>query len=637
MQNGFIKVAAKSPDLRVGDCAYNVGRMIEAVGQAAARGVRLLVFPELAVTGYTCGDLLLQRALLQSAQRELARLCEATRGKNMVVLAGLPVQTGGRLYNCAAVLCEGELLGLVPKRYLPNDTEFYEGRHFSPAPDGAPGTALVCGREVPFGTNLLFACREIPELVLAAELCADLFVGLSPSEYHALAGATVIANLSASDELVSKPAFRRSLVAIQSAKTVSGYVYCSAGRTESTDDVVFSGHCMVAENGSILDEAAPFGSGYAETELDVQRLDAERRRLAAQRPDPGRPYLRVPFSLRVQETALTRRINPYPFLPEGEERAERFDSILAIQCAGLRKRLEHTGAKKAVIGVSGGLDSTLALLVCCRTMREMGRPMTDVLGISMPCFGTTSRTKSNAEALCESLGTSFRTIDIAAAVSQHLADIGHDGKTADVAYENAQARERTQILMDIANAEGGLVIGTGDLSELALGWCTYNGDHMSMYAVNCSVPKTLVRHLVAYIADTGGNGALGAVLRDVLDTPVSPELLPSDGEQIVQKTEDIVGPYELHDFFLYCFVRFGYPPDKIYRLARYAFARQYDPQTIKKWLSAFLRRFFSQQFKRACVPGGPKVGSVSLSPRGDWRMPTDASSTLWMKELEDAQ
>ncbi len=637
MQHGFLKTAARSPELRVADCTFNVDRMIEAVDQAASDGVRLLVFPELSVTGYSCGELFLQRTLLESAKRELLRLCAATRGKNMVVAAGLPVAMSGKLYNCAALMCDGVLLGVVPKSYLPNDTEYYEGRYFAPAP-AFLSEIEIGGEQVPFGRNILFECREMPSFVLAAEICADLFVGLSPSESHALAGATVIVNLSASDELVSKSEFRKNLVAIQSAKTTSAYVYCSAGPDESTDDVVFSGHCLIAENGSVIAEAEAFGCGLAQTELDLERIEAERRRCTAQRPDIAEEYLSVEFSLKPEETRLTREISPWPFLPpEGQKRAQRFENILSIQSAGLRKRLAHTGSKMAVIGVSGGLDSTLALLVSVRAMREMGRPASDVLCISMPCFGTTSRTKSNAQQLCESLGVSFRTIDIAASVRQHLEDIGHDPNQTDTAYENAQARERTQILMDIANAEGGLVIGTGDLSELALGWCTYNGDHMSMYAVNCSVPKTLVRHLVRYIADSDGSAQLQAVLYDILDTPVSPELLPTDGEEIVQKTEDIVGPYELHDFFLYYFVRFGFSPEKLLRLAQYAFADSYTPQVIQKWLGVFLRRFFSQQFKRSCVPNGPKIGSVSLSPRGDWRMPSDAVSSLWLKELENAQ
>ncbi len=635
MRNGFVKVAVKSPVVHVADCIYNVDRMIEAVDEAQAQGVSLLVFPELAVTGYSCGDLLLQGLLLDKAKRELLRLCAATQGKNMVVTVGLPLVVCDKLYNCAAVLCDGVLLGVVPKSYIPNDSEFYEGRHFASAPDFLTEVELG-GELVPFGTDLLFECKELPAFTLAVEICADLFVGLSPSEYHALAGATVIANLSASDELVGKAEFRRNLVAIQSAKTVTGYLYASAGPTESTDDVVFSGHCMIAENGSILAESKPFGAGCAETEIDLERLAAARRRITAERPDRSEEYLCIGFSLDLHETTLTREISPHPFLPAGDAaRAERFENILAIQCAGLQKRLAHTGTKKVLLGVSGGLDSTLALLVCCRTMAAMGRPMTDVLGISMPCFGTTARTKSNAETLCESLGVSFRTIDIQKSVNQHLADIGHDGTTTDVAYENAQARERTQILMDVANSEGGLVIGTGDLSELALGWCTYNGDHMSMYAVNCSIPKTLVRYLVRHVADTMGNDTLKTVLYDVLDTPVSPELLPAENDEIVQKTEDIIGPYELHDFFLYYFVRFGFTPRKILRMANYAFGDAYAAATIKKWLTVFLRRFFTQQFKRACVPNGPKVGSVSLSPRGDWRMPTDAVSAMWLKELED--
>ncbi|MEG0912874.1 MAG: NAD(+) synthase [Oscillospiraceae bacterium] len=634
MQNGFLKVAAKSPEVRVADCNFNADRIIEAIEQAHRSNVSLLLFPELSITAYSCEDLFLQELLLENAKLSLMRICRETKGKDMVVAVGLPLAVENRLYNCAAVMSGGKILGVVPKSSLPNDTEFYEGRYFA-EPMQRLGEAEICGERYPFGTDILFCCREMPEFVLGVELCADLFSTLSPGAYHSLAGATVIANLSASDELVCKPEFRRQLVEVQSAKNTGAYVYCSAGRTESTDDVVFSGHILIAENGNIIAESRPFAEGYAETELDLERLCSERKRATSSRQTADKEYLKVEFSLRPRELELTRKISPYPFLPDNDsERGDRFEDILNIQCAALQKRFEHTRSKTAVIGVSGGLDSTLALLVAERTFRQMGKPATDIMGISMPCFGTTSRTKSNAETLCDILKVSFKTIDITKSVSQHLQDIGHDGTTPDVTLENAQARERTQVLMDTTNLISGLVIGTGDLSELALGWCTYNGDHMSMYSVNCSIPKTLVRHLVRYIADSSGDEKLKKVLYDIVDTPVSPELLPSDGERMVQKTEDLIGPYELHDFFLYYFVRYGFTPKKILYLAEYAFKGIYDADTIKKWLREFLRRFFTQQFKRTCVPNGPKVGSVSLSPRGDWRMPSDAVSAMWAEDLK---
>lgn len=634
MKDGFVKVAAASPDIKVADCVYNTSQIKRVIDSAAARGVAVLVLPELCVTGYTCDDLFTQPLLLTGAEESLFDIAAHTKGKEMLVLLGIPLKHNGLLYNTAAALCDGELLGVVPKTFVPAYGEFYEQRYFACAPSEMQRVVLH-GRHYPFGTQLLFRCSSIPELVVAAEICEDFFVAVSPGARHATAGATVLANLSASNELAGKPAFRRKLVEMQSVNNTCGYIYCSAGDTESTTDVVFSAHNIIAENGTLLAESKPFGEGYAESEIDVRRLTAERLRETSVRKSSAHGnYEMIDFCLSVKETALSRTFEPQPFVPDDvQEWAQRCKEIINIQCSGLRKRMEHTGMRKAVIGVSGGLDSTLALLITCRTMQQMGRPMTDVIGVSMPCFGTTARTKSNAQKLCELMGVDFREIDITASVTQHLHDIGHSMDDTDTTFENAQARERTQVLMDVSNMENGLVIGTGNLSELALGWSTYNGDHMSMYAVNCGVPKTLVRHLVWFISDHSGD-ALKAVLCDVLDTPISPELLPVDGAQIAQRTEDLIGPYELHDFFLYYFVRWGYEPQKIVRVAVIAFAGRYETIEIVKWLKSFLRRFFNNQFKRSCVPNGPKVGSVGLSPRGDWRMPSDASFALWMEQLK---
>ncbi|MEA4911690.1 MAG: NAD(+) synthase [Oscillospiraceae bacterium] len=633
MKDGFLKVASASPDVRVADCEYNTDKIIECIEKAERRRIRLLALPELAITAYSCGDLFLQPTLLEAAKRALLRVTDATKGKNLIAVVGLPVAVNGLLYNAAAVVCGGAILGVVPKSFIPNYSEFYEGRYFSEAPQ--ENTEIpVGGHLVPFGAKQIFRCREMPDFQLAVEICEDLFTAASPCVWHTKAGATVVVNPSASDEVVTKADFRRKLVSIQSTKMGCAYVYCSAGPGESTEDVVFSAHDMIAENGAILAESAPFGEGWCETEVDVQRLMNERLRTTSVRDgDPPKGYLYTDFSLRAEQTALTRRVDAHPFVPSDDAvRAVRCEDIFNIQCAGLAKRVEHTRCAAAVIGVSGGLDSTLALLVACRAYKKLGRAPSGIIAVSMPCFGTTRRTKSNAHKLCEALGVTFRETDIGEAVRVHLRDVGHDGSTPDVTFENAQARERTQLLMDIANRENGLVIGTGDLSELALGWCTYNGDHMSMYAVNCSVPKTLVRYLVRYVAD--GDAALHDVLYDILDTPVSPELIPSDGKEMPQRTEDIIGPYELHDFFLYYFVRWSFSPEKILRLAAYAFDGVYDKATIEKWLRLFYKRFFAQQFKRSCVPGGPKVGSVALSPRGDWRMPADAVGALWLSALE---
>ena len=636
MRDGFLKAAALSPALRVADCAYNTQQIIAQLKDAAARGVKLAVFPEFCLTGYTCGDLFLQHTLQQGALTGLQSILDASRELDVVALVGLPLLVRGKLYNVAAVLCRGRLLGLVPKTYLPNYGEFYEKRQLTPGSTEVEWVT-VCGQQVPFGTSLLFRCCEMPSFVLGVEICEDLWSALPPSTFHALAGATVVANLSASDETVGKAEYRRALVQNQSARLLCGYLYASAGHGESTQDMVFGGHDLIAENGTLLSEALPFAGGWAETEIDCQRMESERARNTSFEPS-AEGYQTVEFHLEPTETPLTRWVDPTPFVPHDQRlRAQRCELILKMQADGLAKRLEHARAKTAVIGISGGLDSCLALLVAVRALKQLGRPTTDVLAVTMPCFGTTRRTRSNAEILCDELHVSFREIDIAATVHSHFADIGQDEKVLDVTFENGQARVRTLELMDLANRTGGLVVGTGDLSELALGWATYNGDHMSMYGVNASVPKTLVRHLVQYEADIASSETLKTVLVDILDTPVSPELLPAkENGDIAQKTEDLVGPYELHDFYLYHVLRFGFGPEKIFRLAKAAFAgrAEYPDSVLYKWLRNFYWRFFAQQFKRSCLPDGPKVGSVTLSPRGDWRMPSDAAAALWLAELE---
>ena len=635
MKDGFLKAAALSPSLRVADCVYNTQQILQDLQKAAARGVKLAVFPEFCLTGYTCGDLFLQHTLQQGALAGLQTLLDGSRELDVLALVGLPLMVHGKLYNCAAVFCHGKLLGIVPKTYLPNYGEFYEKRQFTPGSTEIE-TITVCGQDVPFGTSLLFACRQMPSFVLGVELCEDLWSALPPSTFHALAGATVIANLSASDETVGKAEYRRALVENQSARLLCGYLYASAAHGESTQDMVFAGHDLIAENGTLLSEAKPFEGGIAETELDCQRMESERARNTSFEPSRD-GYLTVSFDLEPVETELTRWVDPTPFIPHNvQKRAERCELILKMQADGLAKRLEHAHAKTAVIGISGGLDSCLALLVAVRAMKQLNRPTTDVLAVTMPCFGTTKRTRSNAEILCDELGVSFSEIDIANTVHSHFADIGQDESVLDVTFENGQARVRTLELMDTANHTGGLVVGTGDLSELALGWATYNGDHMSMYGVNAGVPKTLVRHLVRYEADIAATETLKTVLLDILDTPVSPELLPAKDGEITQKTEDLVGPYELHDFYLYHVLRFGFGPAKIFRLAKAAFAGrpEYPDEVLYKWLRNFYWRFFAQQFKRSCLPDGPKIGSVTLSPRGDWRMPSDACAALWLAELE---
>lgn len=635
MKDGFLRVAAASVDVKVADPVYNKESIMKVVRQAAKRHVKVLVLPELAVSAYTCGDLFWQQGLLEESERQLGALIEETKDLSMVIVAGAPLMIRQNLYNCAVFFCEGKILGVVPKHNLPNYSEFYELRHFTPGRREAE-TIRLLGQEVPFGMNLLFCCENMRDLVLACEICEDLWVPMPPSTYHALAGATVICNPSASDETTAKDAYRRELVSSQSARLVCAYIYASAGEGESTQDLVYSGHNMITEYGTVLAESERFVNAYTEAEIDLQRLASDRRKMSTfVTDDGGQPYHRVYFRLEEEETELNRYFSRAPFIPSRkEDRDKRCDEILTIQAMGLKKRLAHTGCRHAVIGISGGLDSTLAVLVTARAFDMLHLPREGIICVTMPCFGTTDRTYSNAVTLTRKLGAELREIRINKAVEQHFADIGHDPEVHDVTYENSQARERTQILMDIANQVNGMVIGTGDMSELALGWATYNGDHMSMYGVNCSVPKTLVRHLVRYYADTTGEEALRDVLLDVLDTPVSPELLPPVDGVISQKTEDLVGPYELHDFFMYYMLRFGFRPTKIFRLARKAFDGEYEDAVIYKWLRTFCWRFFAQHFKRSCLPDGPKVGSVAVSPRGDLRMPSDASPAVWMAELD---
>ncbi len=639
MKHGFVKTAAVTPRIRVAQPEYNAGEIIRLMKEAAGRGAKLIVFPELCITGYTCGDLFLQESLLKSAREALFQIMESTRELDALVFVGLPWEKEGKLYNVAAALNRGEILGMVPKTNLPNYGEFYELRYFAPGNQETDsvwiGQGALEGGYVLFGTDMVFACAELPELVVAAEICEDLWVPEPPSVRHTQTGATVIVNCSASDETVGKEHYREELLRSQSARLVCGYVYANAGEGESTQDLVFGGQNLIAENGVILSRSRRFENGITYGDLDVCRLSGERRRMNTIKSKSNETYTEAGFHLNLEETVLERQVNPHPFIPDGrEEREQRCEEIFSIQAMGLKKRLEHTGCWSAVAGISGGLDSTLALLVTARAFDLLSLPREQIIGVTMPCFGTTDRTYENACKLTKKLGVTLREIDIRESVMAHFWDIGQDPENHDITYENAQARERTQVLMGIANQNGGLVVGTGDMSELALGWATYNGDHMSMYGVNSGVPKTLVRHLVYGYADTCEDPELSEVLLDILDTPVSPELLPPKDGGISQKTEDLVGPYELHDFFLYYVLRFGFSPSKIYRLAKAAFARTYEDEVILKWLRTFYQRFFAQQFKRSCLPDGPKVGSVAVSPRGDLRMPSDACSDIWLKELE---
>ena len=700
MKDGFIKVAAGTPDVQVADCEFNAAEIIKMVREMEAEGAKVMVFPELCITAYTCGDLFWQENLLEEAKVQLVRIAEETADVDAIIFVGLPLEYKGKLYNVAAGLNHGEILGFVPKTYLPNYNEFYEARYFTSGED-VDGTVTIRRSEyglhhdeemtdedvefgleaelealeeedsfeeleeideepdyidedeteefdevdVPISSNILFICQEMPKLKIAAEICEDLWVPNPPSVGHAYHGANLIVNLSASDEVVGKDSYRKSLVSAQSARLLCGYIYATAGEGESTQDVVYGGHNLIAENGTILAESRRFVNGALYADLDIHRLDNERRRMTTCRFAPDLApegqdvfYNEVYFNAGRGVTPLTRKFDSRPFVPGIKvERERRCDEILNIQAMGLKKRLAHIHCQNAVIGLSGGLDSTLALLVTVRAFDMLGMPREKITAVTMPCFGTTDRTYNNACQLSECLGATLKEVNIREAVNLHFRDIGHDPEVHDVTYENGQARERTQILMDIANQSGGIVIGTGDLSELALGWATYNGDHMSMYAVNASVPKTLVRHLVRYYADTCEDAKLSEILLDILDTPVSPELLPPKDGVISQKTEDLVGPYELHDFFLYYMLRWTFPPKKIFRLAQNAFAGEYDDETILKWLKTFYRRFFMQQFKRSCLPDGPKVGSVAVSPRGDLRMPSDACAKLWLKQIEELE
>ncbi|MFA5340655.1 MAG: NAD(+) synthase [Clostridia bacterium] len=634
MHYGFIKASAASPSLKVADCKYNCDNIKETIKKAYKRGVKLIVFPELSITGYTCDDLFSQKLLLDQALNSLLDIVKESEDKEMLIVTGLPIETQGYLYNCAAVIFKGEILGIVPKTHLPNYNEFYESRRFKTAP--LKNMIIdIDNKEIPFGTKLIFQNELMKSFSLAVEICEDLFIPVSPGAFHAMNGATVIANLSASNEILGKADYRRTLVKSQSGKCICAYIYSNSSDQESTTDMVFSGHKMIAENGVILNEAVPFSNDYIEADIDTDRLTHDRLNQISARIqvfDDG--YSIIPFSMKKTDTDIERVIEKHPFIPKDTHiLMERCNQIFSIQTAGLKKRIEHSNSKTAVIGISGGLDSTLALLVTHRAFMEMGRDTSNIVCVSMPCFGTTKRTKDNASKLGKLLNVDFRVIDISMSVKRHLSDIGHDGTTTDTTYENAQARERTQVLMDISNMTNGMVIGTGDLSEQALGWSTYNGDHMSMYNVNTSIPKTLVKYIVRYVADDS-KGRLKDVLYDILDTPISPELIPSLNGEITQKTESIVGPYELHDFFLYNFMRWGFTPKKILMLAGLAFKDDYNSDEIKKWLKVFIQRFFTQQFKRSCSPNGPKVGSVALSPRGDWRMPSDASFSGWMKELD---
>lgn len=641
MQNGFITVAAAIPQVKVADCIFNTQQIESMIAQAEGKGVEVIVFPELCITGYTCQDLFRQHALLEQTETAVMMLLDFTRKLDVITIVGLPVIVGDLLLNCAAVIQKGDLLALIPKTYLPNYSEFYEKRWFASSQDLHPteirfaGTRITVTRE----PQLIRTCDGA---ILGIEICEDVWAPAPPSNRLALAGADLIFNLSASDELIGKHAYLKSVLAQQSARTITGYIYSSSGFGESTQDVVYGGNALIYENGKLIASAERFSMKpqLIISQIDIERLRTERRTnstyVNAQRGNVA--SILDAHSITPRDFVMLREIDPHPFIPKSKDMKASCDEVLNIQVSGLAKRMLHTNSKNVVIGISGGLDSTLALLVCVKTFDKLGLSRKGIIGVTMPGFGTTDRTYHNAIALMESLGVTIKEINIAKSVMQHFEDIGHDPKVHDVTYENAQARERTQILMDLTNKIGGFVVGTGDLSELALGWATYNGDHMSMYGVNASVPKTLIQYLVRYVAEEmEGDDKKGAeVLLDVLDTPISPELTPADEKgNIKQKTEDLVGPYELHDFFLYYFLRFGFSPRKIFLLAQHAFEGKYDDETIKKWLTTFIRRFFSQQFKRSCLPDGPKVGSVSLSPRGDWRMPSDAMSTLWMEECKN--
>ncbi len=638
MHNGFIKVAVGAPKIEVANCKQNAQNAIDLIEKMASQGAKICVLPELCITGYACGDLFLQDKLLKSAKDTLRKIEEATMDIDALIFVGLPFEKGSKLYNVAAAICGGRVIAFIPKSNIPSYNEFYETRHFVPAKDEGVSWVLWDDRKVSFGANILLQCNQVPNLAVAAEICEDLWVTEPPSTKHVLAGATIVANLSASNEIVGKSTYRKTLVGSQSARLVCGYAYANAGIGESTTDVVYSGQGLIAENGIMLAQSPQFKNEIAFADIDVDRLVFERRRMSTFPAQNADGYEIVCFDLQLCETKLNRKFDPTPFVPSStSECDERSYEISKIQSMGLAKRIEHTGCKHVIIGVSGGLDSTLALLVAANAFDYLGLERAGIIAVTMPCFGTSDSTYKNACELATCLGSTLRTINIKNAVLTHFDDIKHDPSSQDVTYENAQARERTQVLMDLANQYGGIVVGTGDLSELALGWTTYNGDHMSMYAPNSSIPKTLVKYLVQYYAKNCEDPKLQDVLQKILDTPISPELLPTKDGKISQKTEELVGPYILHDFFLYYMLRAGFCPAKIYRVAKMAFESKYSSEEILKWLKSFYKRFFSQQFKRSCMPDGPKVGSVALSPRGDLRMPSDASVQIWADELKDLE
>lgn len=635
MQFGFVKVCAATVPVKVADVKFNTANIISAINESYAAGSQLTVFPELCVCGYTCGDLFNQSALLKAVESALGEISKSTEGKNILVFVGAPIADGGKLYNCGVAISDGKILGVTPKTHIPNYGEFYERRHFAPAPK-ENSTIKIAGQIVPFGTKQIYTAENMTGFTVACEICEDLWVPVSPSAKHAQAGANIIVNLSCSDETVGKAEYRRDLVKMQSGKLVCAYIYSDAGDGESTTDMVYAGHNIIAENGAALGESKLFENGLLYSEIDVEMLESERRRMASSYYFDEECYRVVKFTTSNAEGEIKRVFPKLPFVPaEGGELTERSERILSMQSKGLEKRLIHTNVKTAVIGVSGGLDSALALLVTSRAFKALKRNPADIIAVTMPGFGTTKKTKDNSIELIRQLGATEMTIPITESVLRHFKDIGQDSEVHDVTYENAQARTRTLVLMDLANKTNGLVIGTGDLSELALGWATYNGDHMSMYAVNSSVPKTLVKHLVNYEAEKLG-GAAEKVLKDILNTEISPELLPPDKDgKIAQKTEDLVGPYILHDFFLYYAIRRGFTPQKLFYVAKCAFKDEFGDEIILKWLKNFYKRFFAQQFKRSCMPDGVKVGSVTLSPRGDWRMPSDAAAALWLEQLEN--
>ncbi len=634
MKDGFVKIACATPDIHVADCKYNAKQIIKLINEAAAKGAKLIAFPELCITGYTCGDLFLQELLIKSAADAVLEIAEKTKDLDIVSIVGAPVSCNNKLYNCAVVIKDDAILDIIPKKYIPNYSEFYEARHFTSAKDIGEGMHWADYLNTGISVNAVFRCHSMPCFSFGVEICEDLWVGDTPSVQLAKQGANLIVNLSCSDEIIGKADYRRTIIKAKSGSLLCAYAYADAGIGESTTDMVFAGHNIIAENGSVIAESERFKNQIIYADIDFRKIENERRRSNTFENLPE-DTLNV-FDTEITETRLERYIPQKPFVPsKRDDLAERCSEISKIQAVGLMTRLRHIGCKNAVIGLSGGLDSTLALIVAVNAFDMLGLDRKGITAVTMPCFGTTDRTYNNACELAKSYGATLVEINIKDSVRQHFNDIGHDENIHDVTYENSQARERTQILMDIANQKNGIVIGTGDLSELALGWATYNGDHMSMYAVNASVPKTLVRYLVSYEADIR-EGILKDILIDILDTPVSPELLPpEDNGTIAQKTEDIVGPYELHDFFLYYMLRFGFPPSKIFRMAHYAFNGLYTDETILKWEKIFYRRFFSQQFKRSCLPDAPKVGSVTLSPRGDFRMPSDACSSIWLADLEN--